>query len=232
MFEEAYKEPNRWGVDDNLRWTREIQGVKCVEGIFSQDHTFDVLKNYNQRNGAVALWDVASDTGEVACAVLVRSTKTRDFAHAAEHVSRRPHFKPAAMYSDTWPHKSSFWPVLFGEDIQGRLGLFHFIQRITRTLRKNYVDYALASRKLLKSVYSYHPKDYEDLLAALKAGRLGRKKFTSHDIENMQRGKIFRQRYKKYLRKVIKPPETMIQCLDNWFCRFTNPNANDTSSPF
>ncbi|KAG7357606.1 hypothetical protein IV203_002294 [Nitzschia inconspicua] len=220
MFEEAWKFPNPWGVDDYLMWTREIQGVKCDGGIFAQDHTFDVLKNYSQRNGAAALWDVATDTGEVACAVLVRSTKTRDFAHAAEQLSRRLHFQPAAMYADTWPHKSTFWPILFGKDMQGRLGLFHFIQRITRTLRKNHIDYNLAINKLLQSVYPYHSEDYEQLLAALKDGSMTGEKVTSGEIKQMQKGKTFRQRYNQYHRKVIKPAETMRQCLDDWFCNF------------
>jgi len=97
MFDSASRQQNPWGICDYMRWTREIQSVKCEGGMFAQDHTFDVLKNYYNKKGAMALWDVATDTGEIASAVLVYSVKTKDYAHAAEQLSRRQHFNPAAM---------------------------------------------------------------------------------------------------------------------------------------
>ena len=114
--------------------------------LFAEDHTHQVLKNYYRRKqlGAEALWDMATETGEIACAILVRSTKTTDMSHAAKQVQKRGRFSPKAMYSDRWPTKDTFWEVLFGNRLTGRLGLFHFIQRITRTLRKQHVDHASA----------------------------------------------------------------------------------------
>jgi len=125
------------------------------------------------------------------------------------------------MYADTWPHKSSFWgPVLFGKELTGRLGLFHFIQRISRTLRKKHVDYQEAVNKLLDCVYEYRSDDYEALLTALREGTLSGKKHTSNEIEWLRRSRFFRQRYASYLRKVIRPKETMMHRLDTWFARF------------
>ena len=221
MFNVAAHEPNAWGISDYLRWMREIQSVKCDGGLFAQDHTFEVLKNYNNKKGAVALWDVATDTGETASAVLVRSTKTRDFSHAAEQLSRREHFNPRAMHADTWPIKSSFWgPVLFGKEMTGRLGLFHFQQRMLITLRKQHVDHQEAVNKLLECIYDYHSVDYEKLLVALKEGHISGIKESAEDIAALIKTRFFRQRYSQYLRKVIRPKETMIQRLDDWFCRF------------
>jgi hypothetical protein len=40
------------------------------------DHTFQALKNYQYKLGAVALWGTATDTGEIASSVLVPTTKT------------------------------------------------------------------------------------------------------------------------------------------------------------
>jgi len=97
MFDSASRQQNPWGICDYMRWTREIQSVKCEGGMFAQDHTFDVLKNCYNKKGAMALWDVATDTGEIVSAVLVYSVKTKDYAHAAEQLSRRQHFNPAAM---------------------------------------------------------------------------------------------------------------------------------------
>jgi hypothetical protein len=98
---------NLWRISDHDRHTREIQSVKCT-GIFAQDHTFEVVKNYPKSLGAKAVWDVATSTGEIASAVLVPSTKTIHFAHAAQQMAKREGFSPTALYSDTWPNKKEF----------------------------------------------------------------------------------------------------------------------------
>jgi len=53
--------------------------------VFAQDHTHEVVKNYFNKKtlGVTALWDCANENGEIASAVLVSTTKTKDFAHAA-----------------------------------------------------------------------------------------------------------------------------------------------------
>ena len=106
----------------------------------AQDHTFDVVKNYQGKMGAAALWDCTTETGEIASAVLVPTTKTQHFSHAAQALAARPNFNPKVMYSDTWPSKSDYWPLLFNK-LEGQLGLFHYVQRITKTLNKKHIDY-------------------------------------------------------------------------------------------
>jgi len=44
-----------------------------------------------------------SRVGKSASAVLVPSTKTIHFSHAATALTKRTTFKPLAMYSDAWP---------------------------------------------------------------------------------------------------------------------------------
>ena len=93
-----------------------------------------ILKNYAKKLGAKAAWDVGTETGEIASVVLVPSTSTLHFAHAAgQLVKKREHFRPKAMYSDTWPNKDDFWDRLL-PGMEGRLGLFHFQKRIISTL--------------------------------------------------------------------------------------------------
>ncbi len=221
LFDDTFNNANTpWRISDHDRHTREIQGVSCSITM-AQDHTFDVLHNYqNQKKlGASALWDVATETGGIATAVLLPSTKTTHFSHAAKQLSRRPNFKPKVMYSDTYPSKSEYWPLIF-KNVEGRLGLFHHIQRTTRTLRKNHVDYFEAITKLLDAVYSYHPEDYEAVIAALKKGYLGRKIHSDEDITSLRGTRLFRQRYGKYIRKIIRPANTMARLIDDWFVRF------------
>jgi hypothetical protein len=170
MYDEACStNHNPWAISDHDRHTREIQGVG-TDAVFAQDHTHEVTKNYfNKKNlNAEALWDVATESGQIACAVLVPSTKTIHFSHAARQLANRDTFKPRAMYSDTWPCKSDYWSLLIGNNIQGRLGLFHFVQRIMCTLRKSHVDYFQCINSLLDAVYFYNQDDYESLLRALK----------------------------------------------------------------
>ena len=214
---------NPWKLSDHDRHSREIQGVGS-RLLYAEDHTHQVTRNYFRRQqiGANALWDMATETSEIATAVLVPSTKTKDLSHAAAQVARRPHFNPAAMYSDRWPTKSGFWNLLYGPKLEGRLGLFHYLQRMIKTLRKTHCDYFRAVNLLLDSVYFYFEKDYEKLLVALKEGTLSStgKKYTDEDIAELKRTKLFRQRYAKHLRKVIRPPNIINERLENWFVRF------------
>ena len=109
----------------------------------------------------------------------------------------------------------SDWPT-------GRLGLFHYQKRIISTLKKAHVHYFDAITDLLAALYGYHPDDYARLLSALKDGSLSKKgtKYTSSDITSMKGTRLFRDRYAKYLRKQMHPHETIIQMLDDWFCKY------------
>jgi hypothetical protein len=137
---------NPWGISDHDRHTREIQGV-VSSLLFAEDHTHQVTRNYYNKKKleANALWDCATETGEIASAVLV----------------------PIAIYSNRWPVNVEFWSLLFGKELIGRLGLFHFLQRIIRTMRKSHIDYLLAISMLLDAVYFYNQEDYNNLLRVL-----------------------------------------------------------------
>jgi hypothetical protein len=90
--------------------------------------------------------------------------------------------------------KSDYWELLLGRGIQGRLGLFHFIQRILQTLRKQHPDYFRCLNCLLHAVYFYNQADYEALLHALKEGTLWNDKLADDDISELKGTKTFRQR--------------------------------------
>jgi len=100
----ASSQKNAWCISDHDRHIREIQSVN-TDSICCQDHTFQVVKSYMKGLGAKAVWDVATGTGEIASAVLVPSTRTEDFAHAAQQLMKRKDFNPKVKYSDTWPSK-------------------------------------------------------------------------------------------------------------------------------
>jgi len=226
----ALSDNNRWRISDFERHTREIQGVKLDGGIFAQDHTFEPIKNYMKSVGAKAAWDAATQTGEIASVVLVRSTKTQDFAHAAQQLLKQEHFKPTVMYSDTWPNKKEFWQQ---QGLDGRLGLFHYQKRIISTLKKNHIDFFDAVTDLLASLYACCPEDYEKLLTALKNGSLSRtnRKCTSSEITDMKGTKTFRDQCAKHLRKQMHEKQKICQLLDDLFCKHKVTSSDPQKRP-
>ena len=125
------------------------------------------------------------------------------------------------MYSDTWPSKNTFWSILC-PGIEGRLGLFHFEKRIISTLRKKHVDSYDAITDLLSSLYTYHAPDYEHLLNALKEGKMSSTghRYSSSEIADLKSSRLFCDRYSKYLWKKLHPAQTIVQNLDDWFCKY------------
>ena len=208
-----------WQLSDHDRHILEMQSVSCDKGPFVIDHTFQVCKNYPSTLKAKAMWTCAKDTGEILATGLVKNTKTVEIAHAAEQLVRRTGFSPTAIYTDTWPHKDDFWELLLGNKVQGRLGLYHFEQRITKTLRQRHYDHGQAMKDLLNCFYEYHDEDLNKLLAALKDGTLSseNKEYTDDEIADMMNTKIFRDRYDQYLRKVIRGALSIILKLEQ-FC--------------
>jgi len=163
---------------------------------------------------------VATESGEIATAVLVLTTKAQHISHAVKHLACRNNFNPKVLYSDAWPAKEAFWYVVFGGVLEGRLGLFHFEQRIISTLWKKHSDYSETMTLLLDAMYTYQSDDFQALISALKNGTLGDEKHSEEDIAELRRSRLFRQQYSKYLRKVIHPKDTMISMLDDWFVRY------------
>jgi hypothetical protein len=209
------------GISDYERAKLEIQSVLSSSS-FAHDHTFEAVKNYPAKLGAKAAFNASIETGEIATCVLVKSTAASQYAHAAECLARREGFKPKVMYSDIWPKGASFWKLLFGDGMKGRLGLFHFVQRIIRTLRDNHSDYQLAIRELLVCIYRYHDSDEADLIQCLKAGLMGHGKVrhSDADIIAMKVTKEWKKKYETFLRKIIYPGPKIVTALLGWFVRF------------
>ena len=107
------------GIADKNRHERELRSVATSLTI-AQDYTCEVIQNYDSHAmKAHAVWDVITETGEIATAVIVENTSVKQIAHAAESLTRCPSFTPQCFYSDTWPHKEGFWKLVFGERLDG-----------------------------------------------------------------------------------------------------------------
>jgi hypothetical protein len=222
LYEKAQTSPlTRSGIKEFDRNTREIQSVTCTLTM-AQDHTMEMVKNYQKTLGAKACWTVCTETGEIASAVLVANTKCSQYAHAAESLARRDNFKPQVMYSDTWPHLQKFWAILFGTMVIGRLGLFHFMQRIIRTLRDSHMHFRKSIWDLRLSVYQYNSLDYDKVINALKLGTMDRNGYcyTDTEIYELQMNGKFKKRYDKWIRKKIYDSQTIKENLQQWFIKY------------
>jgi hypothetical protein len=207
------------GISDYERCTREIQSVSC-KSIMSQDHTVDILKNYPGDLGAKAVWDVANENGEICSLVCVDSTASRQYAHAAESLARRPNFCPQVMYSDIWPNGSAFWKLLFGDKLVGRLGLFHFMKRIISTLRPSHPDYRRALSDLRYCIYRYDQTDEASVIKALENGTLGGQKHNEEQIRSLRDSPRWKQVCDPHLRKIILPGDVIRLNLGEWFINY------------
>lgn len=126
-------------------------------------------------------------------------------------------FNPSALCSDRWPIKDDHWASPF-PGIKGRLGPFHFPQRLIKTMKKKHIDCFPAINLPLNAVCQCNRDDCHNLLRALKDGTIGAGwKHSDEDVICLKLTKHFRQRCSKHLRKEMRPHVTICQMLDEWF---------------
>ena len=218
LYEIAERSPlNSSGISNFDRYKREIAGVGDA-GIVAIDWTFQVVKNYILP-GSKACFTMNTSTGEIAALGIVKNTSVDQISHMVEQMVRnRPAFHPKVIYTDTWPHNNSFWKGMFGISLVGRLGLFHLMKRITDTLNTACELYWETLAGLKSALYRYNENDEENLLLALKDGSLSQTNvgLSNEQIQSLKLSKRWKQRYDRYLRKVLLAPETIKTKLDLW----------------
>ena len=212
---------NPYGYSHRRRYERELQNVNVHSGeSIAFDHTFQVTKNYhNLHNGKAVFTGMKGTTKEVVVIQTVNSTSAHQTAHCLKTaIEKRVSFKPACVYTDTCPNNTPFYQSLFGKECCMRLGLFHLMQRIVKTLDNRCDLYREALTDLKKCFYHYHPEDEANLIQALKNGSFSKngKKHTAREIERLKMSKKWNQRYSTYLRKIIHPGATINHKLSLW----------------
>ena len=189
------------GVSDYERHRREIISVP-VKLAFAFDHCFATAKCYKTAD-IKQTFNITNETGQVVLSIATEKTKTSEYAHAVEQMIRRPAFQPKIYYSDIFPSGDAFWKMMLGVGVLGRLGLFHFFQRIVRTLRDNHEYSVPAIRDLKQCIYMYDSEDLALLIKALKEGAMGNRnrKYNESEINEMMYTKKWKDRYNQYLKK-------------------------------
>jgi len=199
-----------YGVSNVTRYRRELQQVTVDESeMVAFDHTFQALKSYNLPGAKAIFTGVKGTTKELIALAITPSTSLSDASHFIQTaIKKRRKFRPKTVYTDTCPHGESYWKQLFGDETEGRLGLFHFLQRIIKTFSKECerdVFWEVLC-KLQDAIYSYHEDDYGRLLEALKSGTFDKHKYSDEEIEQLRHSKSWKPRFVPYLRKVFHHP--------------------------
>jgi hypothetical protein len=109
---------------------------------------------------------------------------------------QRPNFKPSVLYHDTCPHNQDFWRMLFGANLEVRLGLFHLLHRIVDASDPKCELCWKGLVALKKSVCRCDDDDMTGLLQALKDGTFSRdgKKCSASEIDELRHSKRWKQR--------------------------------------
>ena len=225
-----------YGYSNESRFCRELQSVKVdASDVVAFDWTHQTLKNY-QLPGANALFTGnKGSTREIVSLLIVDSTKASQVAHGIVAARRkRENFRPGVVYTDTCPHNLTFWRLMFGAEVAVRLGLFHLIQRIYRTLDTHSDFFWPCLVELKAAMYSYHEQDMSNLLACLKDGSFepSGKKYTSREIVELQHSKRWNERFAPYLRKKINSAPVVSQKVDCWISKYSSMKDSRGRSVF
>ena len=194
------------------------------------DHTCQVMKNYQAPEGAKHAFTVGIQDGQIAAVCMTATTRVDEIAHAVEQLAARPYFNPRVLFTDTWPNKKPFWNQVFGEDCEGKLGLFHYMKRSMETLRQGHFQYRDAVVDLRKAVYRYEENSLAGVVKALENGTLSDRAYTAKEIEEMLYTPRFKKNYEQYLMKCIHPADLIVQNLRNWFDRY-KCDSSDPDNP-
>ena len=95
--------------------------------------------------------------------------------------------------------------MLFGANLDVRLGLFHLLHRIVDTLDTKCELYWKGLVSLKKKVYRYNDDDLTGLLTCLREGSFSHegKKYSPAQIEELRHSRRWKQRCDPFLRKTF-----------------------------
>ena len=221
----AYSNLTTTGVSNYMRHTREIQAVGCSTAV-STDLTFAVNKNYHSNefnNGKACTSTITTGEGMKASACIVPGGDSKYIAHQQEMFARRANVNPEVFVTDDMPKNIGMYKEILG-DILFCLGLFHFVQRITKTLVPGHEDFEAAVRDLTSGLSHDNQHDLDNVKHALKNGFLGanNKKHTDNEINSMMQSFSWNRNYRKYIRMHLKDALVINSHLNIWLTKWDN----------
>jgi hypothetical protein len=234
-FEAESSKLQPYGYSNKERYNRELQSVNIEDDdIVAYDHTFQVIKNYSLKGAKALFTGMTGKTKEVVSAFIVPTTKLYDVSHGLTSSKlNRQNYKASTVYTDTCPHGIPFWKGLFGPSVVCLLGLFHFLQRIVKTLDYKSELFWDCLVELQEAIYEYNEDDLAALTDALKDGSLNGKEHSDDEIKTLRMGKAWHDNYETYLRKRFHTEDEIKTRLACWVEAWTDardPNGRPVMS--
>ena len=162
--------------------------------------------------------DIGVDTGELASPTIVPTTAGKHAAHAVEQFSLRKNVNPKIHVTDNWPCNEDLFYAIFGINIILRLGIFHFIQRFTNTLRKEHEDFGRSCSEFSDCIFFEDPGDVRNVEVELKYGRLGGKgPLNPIQIAAVKADRKQWSNYRCYIRKRTYDLDALLDNMDVWY---------------
>ena len=183
-------------------------GREVCDLCFSSDHTHDAAKSFHVPGKDKKIWNCVTGWLKVACMILVATTSSTAFLHAAECLAHRPHFKPTVHFTHTWPNDEELWARLLPYT-RGRLDVFHFMKRILDTMRQRHCDFNSAASALSRCIFQYNEDDIDAVKRALRDGSLNGNRHTDNEISEMMTDERWKKNYSKYIESVTFSPVTV-----------------------
>jgi hypothetical protein len=216
------------GMSNNMRNTLEIQAVGSNKSSAS-DHTFKIVKNYQSKDidGAAAVHTINNESGMICCAAVVQSTDASQFSHQFESFTKRSNVNPKMHVVDNYPANKILYDTLFRENCRTvnpvilRLGLFHFIQRVTKTFDERHFMCRLATRELSDCIWYEEKEDVQQVELGLLDGSLNRGvPMSFKEIKEYRYSPRWRARFGENIRVWTRPEQIIGERMDEWFSKF------------
>ena len=228
------------GGDDMSRHESNVRAMQATtttppnerglaDETMSSDHTHDAAKSFNVGKKTL-VWNVATGWLKVLVYILVATASSSAFLHAAECLRHRKDFDPKAHYTDTWPNDIDMWTALFPWT-RGRLDVFHYMKRISDTLRPAHENYNESLSALSRCIFQFNEEDVMAVKRALRDGSLNGKKHSEGDIAELQRSGVFKKRYSKYIESATFSAPTIYEKVVVWAQEYPlkiDSKTNDT----
>jgi hypothetical protein len=92
-----------------------------------------------------------------------------------QELAHRQGFNPKVFYTDTFPHLKETLEGIFM--CMGRLGIFHYLKRVTKTMDLSHPQYHEARVELSECVFEYDAGDIQLVKRVLEADTMSAKVF-------------------------------------------------------
>ena len=128
------------------------------------------------------------------------STEAIYFSHGVEQFANRSNVSPIVHSIDNWPNNSKLYIAIFGPGTTPVLGTFHFLKRMTSTLRKGHRLFGEATAKLSKALFYDHPDDVKKVELDLQNGKLSGKEMSLAEMIKLKKDNSWWKNWKCYIR--------------------------------